>query len=487
MPLDGARLIVAPVSESPSARERAAGWLADFVLGKFTRLYAAILLGAAGLALSFAWSVGPQQALDARQYARLTASAQGRIVDRWLAIEWKASQAGLPDWRNAARATPCVVLDYDGDWGSHRRAFCGTRLPFYPHYDPIGHDRLAPGVPFDWARDAHGLVVPELRMPGSLKAHLEKTAAVERPFPNIRDARNGLELLQFELVDPVESAVRGWSAAPASVALAVDPTDAGIAVPRAYIEQRARKSADWVSAAIAGFVGLVTWFAAAPLLLGHVPGLARHLLTILPLLALPWWGDELPRQLARLSEDVAQVIEDMGAIVAHGALRATAPAEALLAHGERLAWPPAGAPYESTFGRLRLAAPQRPFASPDAALAALADTAASQVRAWPAAERAALFRALEAQKKRGLYGAGYAFLRAARDGAVDPDPEVRDAARSFLSEWLTQPVLDPQPGSPAFAERLRLHRELQQVPVPVIANLASFSVERAERAAAQKR
>jgi hypothetical protein len=463
-----------------------AAWAANAVLGKAARFYSVIFLGFGGVALSIAWTVGPQQALDERAYARLTARADARIVERWLAIEWKTSDSWVPDWRNVAKATPCAVLDYDGDWGSTQRAFCGTRFPFNTSYHPHRLDELAPGVPFDWARDASGLMVPELRMGAALKRHLEAKAAEPPPFPNIVDAKNAFELLQFELVSPTESAIRGWSSAPAKVVLAVDPSDPESAIPAGFIDKRGKREIHWVATVFAGAFGLALWWAGANILLPHLPLPTRVIMAALPLAALPWWGDELPKYLARLNEDFAEMVEDMlGDVDRLGRLVASAPEDALLARGERVTYKPGGPPYEQTFGRLKLAAPTRPFATPDLALAALTRTVAEQVRAWPADERAALFQKLEAEKKRSLYGAGLAFTPAAAEQVSDPRTEdaPRRAARAFLSEWVTQPVLEPYPSQPAFAQRVELFRELTKVPVPVIANPAGWIAERGDKAA----
>jgi len=63
---------------------------------------------------------------------------------------------------------------------------------------------------------------------------------------------------------------------------------------------------------------------------------------------------------------------------------------------------------------------------------------------------------------------------AARAALMDPktSDEVRTAARLFLTEWVTQPIVVIDPGLPAFAERTAIMHSLADVPVPEIANLA---------------
>lgn len=458
--------------------------------GKFTRFYGALMLGFAGFVLSFAWTMGPQQMIDAHKFAKLTARADGRIVDRWLALEWKERDATrAPDWRNVAQAVPCAVVEFDGDWGSTQRAYCGTRLRFHLSYRPNSLDLVAPGVPFDWARDRVGTMVPELRVSPAFRRYLEATPAVVQAFPNITHARNGLELLQFEMVAPVDNTVRGWSSEPARIPLAVDPADPSTAMPTAFVERNAKRGPDWVALAIGGTLGLSFYWAAMSLILVHIPLAARVVMAAVPLLALPWWGEQLPRAIEKLNADFAEVIEDMlGSVDRLGRLEATAPEDAQFAQAERLSWPATGDPYQATFGKLRLSRPDR-VVPPDLALKMLAATAAAQVRTWPEEERTALFRQLESDKKRALYGAGTAFLQAAREALVDPrtPDSTRLAARAFLSEWVTQPVLEPHTGQIAFVERVQQLRELQSVGVPVIANPAGWIVERAEKAAAESK
>jgi hypothetical protein len=235
--------------------------------------------------------------------------------------------------------------------------------------------------------------------------------------------------------------------------------------------------------------GLVFWWAGMSMLLYRMPLLPRILMAALPLAALPWWGEHLPRAVARLNEDFGEVIEDMlGDVDRLGRLVATEPGDALLADGERVAWKPGGYPYEDSFGQLTLAGPAQPLASPDAALSALNERVTVQVRGWPDDKRESVFRALESEKKRSLYGAGYAFLPAAAEALRDPraSEATRLAARAFLTEWVTQPVDEPWPDQAAFARRVQLYRGLQQVPVNVIANLAELIAERSEKMAAEK-
>ena len=111
----------------------------------------------------------------------------------------------------------------------------------------------------------------------------------------------------------------------------------------------------------------------------------------------------------------------------------------------------------------------------------LAASAAAQVAAMPEAERAALFAQLEQDKWAGRPDAGLVFLPAARQAVLDarsPDA-VRKAAGDFLSAWVTQPVEEPWPRYPGFRERVRLFRELGDVPVVGVPVMSQSIAERA--------
>jgi hypothetical protein len=76
--------------------------------------------------------------------------------------------------------------------------------------------------------------------------------------------------------------------------------------------------------------------------------------------------------------------------------------------------------YADTIGRFRLAQPNPPPASEEAALAALTETITTQVRALDDATRAELFATLERDRRADLTGAGDLFLPAANEAAADP-------------------------------------------------------------------
>ena len=173
----------------------------------------------------------------------------------------------------------------------------------------------------------------------------------------------------------------------------------------------------------------------------------------------------------------------MATVGAPDRLVALAPEEATLVDGERLSWRVDGGTYTDTFKPFTFRLPQPPPTDPNAALLALNDAVATQMRAFETAAEARMFGRLAQDKRDGQPRAGFAFLRAARHAFVDPSspPAVHDAARAFLEAWVTQPVEDPLPGEIAFESRLTLLRELQTIPPPnAIAAPAGWIVSRAE-------
>src|SRR5208283_4690268 len=138
------------------------GQLVGTVLGPFIRLIAAVLLGAAALFLVAAWQLGPQQVVDAARYAKYTKPVQGTIVESWVAMELDTTDIPVDEnWPASSLAAPCAVVEYAGDWGPPaRRAFCGRRLAFSTDYALHDLTELTSGVPFTWARDASGFIIP---------------------------------------------------------------------------------------------------------------------------------------------------------------------------------------------------------------------------------------------------------------------------------------------------------------------------------------
>jgi len=142
-------------------RDGAAGAL----YGRMMLPVAATFLVLGGFVLMMAWQAGPQRLLDEREFAPYTARQDGRIVESWLALDLQLDDMGDSKyWPAFARATPCVVVQAEGQWGEPR-AFCGS-----PHWL---HDRgftihdlrqITPGVPFDFRRDASGFSMPEIRL-----------------------------------------------------------------------------------------------------------------------------------------------------------------------------------------------------------------------------------------------------------------------------------------------------------------------------------
>ena len=463
----------------------------EFVVHKFMAFYAAIFLGMGGLALTAAWQYGPQRVLDADEFALLTSRQTGRIVESWLAVEWNPAEMGdRKRWRAFAKATPCAVVEYDAEWARRRRAFCGNRFTFYEHYTLHDLKEMAPLVPFDWARDASGFAVPEIRMPAPALAWLKKQPSDDFFLTNAKP-ESAFEDLRINLDRPVDVATRSWGTPVPTFPLALDPKRPGEPLPAGFIEARREAQPDWLLTMIAGLIGLVAWFSGVNLLVfrggsgGTRERVSRALVGIIPLLALPWWGEEFPRVIRNLNPGFGSVIADMmGDIDITGRLTASEPAEAAQVDGDRLVWRLAEGRYAETFGRIHFVPPQPRPADPDAALAAIADTTALQMRAFPAADRVAIFERLKSDKLHDLRGAGFAFLPAAREAVTDPeaDEAVRHAAAGFLSAWVIQPVEEVWPKDLGYAQRLRMLHELTTLPIPEIATPAGWIEERGRNA-----
>ena len=455
------------------------------LVGKGMRFVAAFLLGIAGLLLTVAWQNGPQRYLDARDYAQFTAMQSGRIAESWLALEWNPAEMGeLTRWRAFAKASPCVVVEYEGDWGNSRRAFCGKRLPFHSQYTLHDLKETTPGVPFAWKRDDSGFAVVELR---TSAAGLEWLAAHPADDFFLREAKlkTALEDLKVELDRPVDAAVISWGEPVPAFPLLVDPARPAEALPAGFVEARRNIEPNWVLVLIPMAMGLAAWFAGTNVFFANLAPGWRMFFGALPLLLLPWWGEAFPRAIRHMHSDVGEVIADMmGDIDINAWLIASDPEQARQLDGERLAWKLTEGRYADTFGKIRFVLPKPPPADADAALAAIAAITTAQVQAMAVADQVALFERLRSDKKRDLRGAGMAFLPVAAATARDAnaDAGVRKAATQFLSDWTVQPIDELSPSVPGYRERLRMWKELTTVPVDVIANPAGWVVERGEKA-----
>jgi hypothetical protein len=440
-------------------------------------LVAAIVLAAGGLFLSIAWQAGPQVAVRHAQYAAFTGHADATIVESWLALDVDTARiASAENWRASARATPCVTIELPGEWDAgRRRGLCGNTLGFSDAYDvPFLHE-MSPHVPFVWMRDTRGFAVTELRLSPQALAWLDLSRAdtfMHRKWP----AKTALAWLKLELDRPIDQAIAGWSAPAPLIRVDYDPNHPEVQLPHALIEARLAHRPSWVLPIVIGVIGIALWIGGMMLLpaMGNfnVPG--RVVLTLLPLVTLPWWGERFPQALRVFSAPLAEVAGDMfDDIDPLDRFASTDPQDALLAHGVRIAWHAGGGPYADTFGRLPFTPPAASFASADRALEALAASATESLRALPPGERAEFFERVRRDKLLDLRAAGLIAVPAAREALIDADtdPRVRNAARAFLVEWTTSPTEEPDPHLPALDERRALRDALADVPVPEIANM----------------
>jgi len=466
---------------------RLLSWVTSAALGRFAAFYGAIFVGIGGVVLSIAWHEGPQKYLDARKFATLTERAQARIVESWIAVELDPAQIGTSsNWRAFAKAAPCIVVEYDSGWtGATQRAFCGTRLPFYDHYTLHDTSEAAPGVPFEWRRDERGFVVPEIRLTRAAKDYLSAHASTAFMIPNDLKSGKELNVLAWMYERPDDQAIVGWTREAQEVAIAIDPNNPSETWPVGFIEDVKRRTPNWFATIFAGFMGLVAWLAGWRVIAGDRPWPIVAVAAIVPLMFLPWWGEEFPHWIRSMNAGFGEVVSDMlGDVDRLDRLVPSTRDTAALVNGERLAWPAGSDVYAQTFGKLNFTMPKPRPASGDAALDMLANSVATQMRALDDDARAVMFAQLAKDKQGERTKSGFVFLRAARDAVVDPNtsPDVRKQARRFLDAWVTQPVEEPDPRDPAFATRVKLLRELMALPKPDdVAVRAGWIVERAEQ------
>jgi hypothetical protein len=445
------------------------------VLGPFTGTISGFLLLAAGMFLIIAWQAGPQHLVDALRLAKLTGHVNGTIVESWVAVDWDPAAMGTSQhWRAFTKASPCAVIEYSGDWGAPARlAFCGPRLQFNDTYTLDGVRALSPGVPFTFARDTSGFLAPEIRVRPAAREWLA-THQPEWPPPRDPPPADALTALRLDLDRPIAYAIAGWTQPAPVVPLAVDPLHPDDALPAGWVAQRLAEGPNWFAFAIVALVGLLVWTEAMAFMFGGTQRWRFVLTTVLPLIALPYWAEYLPRALHMFDARWASIAADMlGDIDPLSVLTASGPDAAVLAHGERLVWKAGSGAYADTFGQFHFTQPIPAPPSADAALATLAASVTAQVQALSEADRIALLGRLERDKKHQLSHAGLPFLPFAAAILRDPhaSPELFRAARRFLSEWTTAPTDPLDERDAGYRERVRLWADLATVPVPEIANM----------------
>lgn len=436
-----------PPRSAPDAPASALGGLRAMLFETAGQFAAAPLIGLiagffllfGGVFLAIAWSTGPQPLIDSFQYAPFTAQASGRIVESWAAIEFDPNDVpqGKLYWQPVSKVSPCVVVEYTGDWGAAlRRAFCGNRFQFREDFRLDDWNTMAPGVPFAFPRDASGFSVEEIRISKTtldwISTHPPRsTFMLSKPPPT-----TALGALKEQFDRPLDVALASWSTPFPTFPLAYDPKHPDQAMPAKLVDER-RRGFWWGSlifTLILAVPGVLVWRIGLGFLTGQ-SGAILWLLTLAPMLALPWWSDVLPGIVRRANANWAEIVSDMlGDINRVTRFAASAPDEATLARGERLVWHVEAGAYADTFGRIRFTLPQPPPANEAAALDALRAQASAQVLALDADAQKALFESLRRQYEAGAQGVQGLFWKAAEDVLRDPrgDHGAHLAARRFL-------------------------------------------------------
>jgi hypothetical protein len=430
------RIIVAIIERLPDPVRIAIGGL---LKASFLGLFAGFFLLFGGIFLAIAWTTGPQPLVDSFRYAPFTAQATGRIVESWVALEFDPDNVPKDKlyWQTVSKVSPCVVVEYSADAGAvSRRAFCGNRFQFREDFHLDDWNTMAPGVPFAFLRDASGFALEEIRMSKEalewISTHPPRsTFMLSKPPPT-----TALGALQEQFDRPLDVAMASWSTPFPAFPLAYDPKHPDQAMPAKFVEER-RRGFWWgslVFTLILAAPGVLVWRMGVNWLTGQ-SGAILWLLTLLPLLALPWWSDVLPQIVRRANSDWADVGSDMlDDINRVTRFSAGTREDATLVDGRRIVWHVESGAYADTFGRIRFSLPQPPPATPKDALAALQAQASEQVGKLDSSERAALFARLRGQYDAFARQVQGAFTAAAEDTIRDAraDAAARRAAKQFL-------------------------------------------------------
>ncbi len=421
-------------------------WILDtlgpMIVAPVLGLFAGFLMLFGGIFLAVAWQAAAKPIIDSRYYAPFTASVSGKIVESWAALDFDPANlpAGKLYWDRASKVERCAVVEYDaGDWGAPlRRAFCGMRLNFSEDFRL--HDwseMLQEGIPFTFLRDASGFEVQEMRMSkGTLNwisTHPPRdTFMMSKPPPT-----TALAALKEQLDWPIDIAVLSWTTQVPAFPLRYDPQHPELAMPAKVVEDRSQWN--WLGVVLVlllSIPGFLVWHFGIRMFFPTEPSpLVLWVLTLLPLLALPWWSEALPKMIAYANKDWAQIASDMlDDVTRSSRLIATTPDEAAFAHGERLLWRLDQGAYADTFGRIRFAKPEPAPKTEADVLAALRAQAAAQVARFTPQEQLTLLQRLTQDKENRRDRDQKVFTTAAEAIERDPnaDAAVHRAARRYL-------------------------------------------------------
>ena len=101
--------------------------------------------------------------------------------------------------------------------------------------------------------------------------------------------------------------------------LAVDPLHPEDALPAGWVAKRLAQGPNWFAFAIVAPVGLLVWTEAMAFLFGGMQRWRFVLTTVLPLTALPYWAEYLPRALhmfdARWASIGADMLDDIDRLI----------------------------------------------------------------------------------------------------------------------------------------------------------------------------
>ena len=431
-----------PVTPGHPLRDWLIGTFGMLAAGPLIGMFAGFLLLFGGIFLGVAWQAAVKPLVDMRQYAGFTAATSGRIVESWAAIDF--DPANLPAaklyWDRASKISRCVVVEYGAeDWGAPlRRAFCGMRLDFGDRFRLTDwSEALQDGVPFTFLRDASGFEVQEVRMSRAtldwISTHPPRdTFGMSKPPP-----ATALAALREQFDSPIDVAVLSWTRPVPEFPLRFDPQRPQEAMPAQTVEDSRRWNPIGAFLALLFAVpGFFVWRLGMRVFFPTEPSpLVLWILTLLPLLALPWWGEVLPKLLAHANRDWAMLASGMlDDVTRSSRLIASSPENAEFARGERLVWRLDQGTYADTFGRIRYSRPEPPPKTQDEVIAALRAQTAAQVAQMSAQEQLALMQRLMDDKEHDRNGVLTLFTSAAEtiERDADADPALHRAARRFL-------------------------------------------------------
>lgn len=318
----GGRTARPPEGEVPPGPgwQRALVSVSGFIAGRLRAIEGALVLAIGAVLLINAWQIGPARWRDVAALRSLTGRGVGTLERVWWRLDFGPRPLGQDgtNWEDLATPELCVRIRIEGPQaGSSRAVYCRQWQKLSRGSLLTSDAELAPGVPVRWTGPS-GTPAIDLRFSSRAYRWLS-----QRPpsfwFLRSRSlddrarrlARSELDVLWVAIDDPLTLLAREWSLAPSQpFRVAFDPARPTRALPDGVLEEATRPDITrTVFPAGLGIGGLAFWVVGWYLLLESRWKGVPAIVAVATALAVPWWGDLVPRYLGSVWEPAGGFVD----------------------------------------------------------------------------------------------------------------------------------------------------------------------------------